>query len=104
MAKGLDQTRATSDGSITGASLSREGWLRKIIMNVDSSDTGEILVYDNYSAATGTVICRACKAASAAPDDVSYDIDFPGAGVRFSSGLYVDLSGGCTAAQVYWDW
>ena len=102
LGKGLIQNRLTEDGSVTGATVF-EGWLRKIIITGDSSNVAEIIVYDNSGGASGTVICRYVAAASAADKTVSTPVDFPGAGVKFAYGMYLDMSGGTTAVQVYWD-
>ena len=101
--KGLTQNRITATGSITG-STEFTGWLRKIIITTDITGAGEVLIYDDAAAATGTVIFRVQTAKSAdATYGVSTTWDFPGAGVLFATGMYGDISGGTAAVQAYYD-
>ena len=103
MGKGLTQSRITADGSFTGAT-EFAGWLRKVIITTGKTGAGEVLIYDDAAAATGTVIFRVQTAKST---DSTYGVsttwDFPGAGVVFAKGMYGDVSGGTAAVQAYWD-
>src|SRR3990172_4713876 len=98
MSKGLKTSRRTSDGQFhTGV-----GWLRKALVTTDDSGIGEALLYDGTDA-TGILIFRGTGPDSSTADTfgVSTNFDFPGAGVLFETGLYLDLSGGTTAVQAY---
>ncbi len=98
---GLSQTRITADGVIKGSGT---GFLRDVIVTTSKTGAGEVLIYDNASAATGTVIFRVQTAKSAdATHGVSTIYDLPGRGMYFANGLYGDISGGTTAVQAYWD-
>lgn len=95
--KGLRQTRHTSDGqSLTGV-----GWLNKLTVTV-SNAVGEVLIYDG-TGTTGALIHRRTIPPAAAATGESVDIDFPDPGIAVDTGIYVDLSGGTTAVQVYYN-
>ncbi len=97
MSKGLHATRLTADG----AASTTPGWLRKITVTRGNS-VGYIYVYDG-TGVTGTLKYQATFPAAAAATGESSEVDFPGKGVYCATAIYVDISGGTTAAFVYWD-
>jgi len=108
---GLIQNRLTADGSITGA-VCFKGWLRQILITCDSGGVGFVYIYDDsggvsgnpiFSAAVGPGGINPSVGTGYANGESTYPFPFPGAGVRFENGMYLDMSGGVTVVQAYWD-
>lgn len=97
MARGLGQTRHTADGQ----SLTGSGWLNKLTITYANA-VSEVLIYDGTTTA-GTLIHRRTIPAAVAASGASIDVDFPHPGVAVATGIYVDLSGGTTAVQAYYN-
>jgi len=95
----------TTDGPLTANGIavdSGPGWLRNLHITVTNA-VGQILVYDNASASSGTLLASPVIPAAAAAGGETAQFPWPGAGVYFENGLYIVVSGGTTAVQPYWD-
>jgi hypothetical protein len=95
----------TTNGPLTASGVavdSGPGWLRDLHITVTNA-IGEVLVYDNASASSGTLLADPTVAAAAAAGGATSHFFWPGAGVYFENGLYIVLSGGTTSVQPYWD-
>lgn len=62
------------------------GRLKGFIVNHESGATGNIILYDNDSAASGSVVMEVDEKAAGA-----FGMEIPGDGIIFANGLYVDL-------------
>lgn len=62
------------------------GRLKGFIVNHESGATGNIILYDNDSAASGSVVMEVDEKAAGA-----FGMEIPGDGIIFANGLYVTL-------------
>lgn len=62
------------------------GRLKGFIINHESGATGNIILYDNDSAASGSVVMEVDEKAAG-----TFGMEIPGDGIIFVNGLYVDL-------------
>ena len=90
MAVFLPCPRTTDGSAYTGA-----GVLGGVVLQ-SGSDAAAVRVYDGTDA-TGTLLCALAVAAA----NTSTDWTAPDEGVRFGTGLYVDLTGTSPAAVCY---
>lgn len=62
------------------------GRLKGFIVNHDTGTSGHIILYDNDSAASGTVVLEVDEKGAG-----TFGIEIPGDGIIFDNGLYVSL-------------
>ena len=75
--------------SADAAILARPGRLLGVIGIADGTNQATVTVYDNASAASGTVLAQVIVDAT-----LTYqDMHLPGEGVICNSGIYVDVTG-----------
>jgi hypothetical protein len=83
--------------SHTSASLiNRRCRLRGVVVNTDSGATGDVIFYDNASAASGTVLLEVDEKSQG-----MLDIIIPGDGILAKNGVYVSLPANVTATIFY---
>lgn len=70
----------------SGSLANCRGRLKGFISNHKTGATGDITIYDNASAASGTVVLEVDESVAG---HLSYEI--PGDGIIFENGLYVSL-------------
>lgn len=70
----------------SGSLADCNGRLKGFITNHKTGATGDIIVYDNASAASGTVVMEVDETV---PGALAFDI--PGDGIMFHNGLYASL-------------
>lgn len=73
--------------------------LRAATILTDGSNDATLTVYDNASAASGTVVMKA-KVAGA---DLTGHLALPGGGVACRNGLYADISGTNSSYIIYFE-
>ena len=70
----------------TGVLADGRGRLKGFIFNQDSGTSGNIMLYDNDSAASGTVVMEVDEKGTG-----TFGMEIPGDGIIFDNGLYVTL-------------
>ena len=72
----------------SGVLANCRGRLKGFIVNHTSGATGNIILYDNDSTASGDVVLEIDEKGTG-----TFDMNIPGDGIIFDSGLYVSLPG-----------
>lgn len=82
---------ATSSGRKTADSVicSRPALLKSLILEGDGTNACSVVLYDNASAASGTVLAKLLIQASG-PQVVSFD---SAGGIEANNGIYADVTG-----------
>ena len=70
----------------SGVLANCRGRLKGFIVNHSSGSSGDIILYDNDSAASGNVVMEIDEKSTG-----TFGMDIPGDGIIFDSGLYVSL-------------
>lgn len=81
---------------ISAALINRRCRLRGVVINTDSGSTGDVIFYDNASAASGTVLLEVDEKSQG-----MLDIIIPGDGILAKNGVYVSLPANVTATIFY---
>lgn len=86
-----------STGLITSSAVvsTHKDYLNGLLVVTDGTNTATVIVYDNASAASGTILAKLVVAG--ASNTSSF---LPVRGIQASNGLYVSISGTGAAAQV----
>jgi hypothetical protein len=84
----------TSDGIISNA----PGRLHGICVGANGTDAATVIIYDNASAATGTVLAKVIVDATATHENIV----LPEQGVEALNGLYLDIGGTGAECVVYY--
>lgn len=75
------------------------GRLRGLSVIADGTNAATVILYDNASAASGTVLAKVVVDAT-----LTYaDLNLPAAGVICNEGIYLDVSGTGAECVVYFD-
>jgi len=83
--------------SHTSATLvTRRSRLRGVVVNTSSGSTGDVVFYDNASAASGTILLEVDEKSQGMTD-----IIIPGDGILAKNGIYVSLPANVTATVFY---
>lgn len=90
----LSSDRKTSSTAV----LDRRGILAGVIIETDQTNDVTLIIYDNASAASGTILFKAIVPGA---EDTRY-FEMPQAGIRAVNGLYADVSGTDAAYIVYY--
>lgn len=85
----------TSDAAV----LASPGWFCGVEIVTDGTNAATVIVYDNASAASGTVLFKGTVAGASNFGGATYDIP-----VRAPNGIYVDVTGTNAAYIIYFDW
>ena len=86
----------TSSGIISAVGLGTfKGF---VISNDHDTDEAQITIYDNASAASGTVIAKVVVG----PDSTE-TLWLAQGGVNFTNGLYCGIAAGTISASIYWE-
>ena len=80
----------------SAALINRRCRLRGVVINTDSGSTGDVIFYDNASAASGTVLLEVDEKSQG-----MLDIIIPGDGILAKNGVYVSLPSNVTATIFY---
>lgn len=89
--------RRTADAAI----LNAPGRLRGLILEGDGTNAASVILYDNASAASGTILAKlALKAVSG---DLILDMNIQDSGIVALNGIYADVTGTGAAYIVYYD-
>lgn len=91
---GNDVLSAHSHAS--AALVTRRCRLRGVVINTESGATGNVIFYDNASAASGTVLLEVDEKTAG-----TTDIQVPGSGILAKNGVYVSLPASVTATVFY---
>ena len=91
---GNDVLSAHSTSS--AALIGRRCRLRGVVVNTSSGATGDVLFYDNASAASGTVLLEVDEKSQGMTD-----IIIPGDGILAKNGVYVSLPANVSATIFY---
>ena len=91
---GNDVLSAASETS--AALVDRRCRLRGVVITTDSGSTGNVLFYDNASAASGTVLLTIHEKSQG-----MVDVIIPGDGILASNGVYVSLPSNVAATIFY---
>lgn len=75
----------------SGSFASGRGRLMGFMVNHDTGATGQAIIYDNSSAASGTIIIEIDES-----DRGFFGMEIPGDGILFENGLYGTLPTGVT--------
>ena len=78
------------------ALVDRRARLRGVVVNTSSGGSGDVIFYDNASAASGTVLLEVDEKAQGMTD-----IIIPGDGILAKNGVYVSLPANVTATVFY---
>ena len=70
-----------------GSAVTGRGRLKGFLVNHDTGATGATIIYDNSSAASGTVVIELDDS-----DRNLFGMEIPGDGILFYNGLFVDLA------------
>lgn len=91
---------ATSSGRKTAdaAIVARPALLKSVILEGDGTNACNVILYDNASAASGTVLAKVLLQASG-PQTVLFDSSD---GVEASNGIYADVTGTGAAYIVHY--
>lgn len=91
---------STSSGRQTAsvAIMAAPGKLRGIMAEADGTNAATIIVYDNATAASGTILAKIVVDAG-----LTYECLLPPGGIVANAGLYLSLSGTGAAAVVLYD-
>lgn len=87
------QEPSTTSGDITadGVVLNKPGRLDSCIVIADGTNAASVILYDNASAASGTVLARVSIPATGV-----YQVFLSEAGIIANKGIYADVTGtGC---------
>lgn len=79
----------TADGAISATSC----YLTSIMVGADGTNAATVILYDNASAASGTVVAKIIVDAGATAETMTFDSP-----VQCNNGLYLDIGG--TGAEV----
>ena len=80
----------------SAALVTRRCRMRGVVVNTASGATGDVIFYDNASAASGTVLLEVDEKAQGMTD-----IIIPGDGILAKNGVYVSLPANVTATVFY---
>ena len=80
----------------SAALVTRRSRLRGVVVNTASGSTGDVIFYDNASAASGTVLLEVDEKSQGMTD-----IIIPGDGILAKNGIYVSLPANVTATAFY---
>ena len=80
----------------SAALINRRCRLRGVVINTSSGGSGDVVFYDNASAASGTVLLEVDEKAQS-----TVDILIPGDGILAKNGVYVLLPSNVTATIFY---
>ena len=80
----------------SAALINRRCRLRGVVINTSSNAAGDVVFYDNASAASGTVLLEVDEKAQS-----TVDIIIPGDGILAKNGVYVSLPSNVTATIFY---
>ena len=80
----------------SAALVTRRARLRGVVVNTASGATGDVIFYDNASAASGTVLLEVDEKSQGMTD-----IIIPGDGILAKNGIYVSLPANVTATVFY---
>ena len=80
----------------SAALVTRRARLRGVVVNTSSGTTGDVIFYDNASAASGTVLLEVDEKSQGMTD-----IIIPGDGILAKNGIYVSLPANVTATAFY---
>jgi len=80
----------------SAALVTRRSRLRGVVVNTSSGATGDVIFYDNASAASGTVLLEVDEKSQGMTD-----IIIPGDGILAKNGIYVSLPANVTATAFY---
>jgi len=80
----------------SAALINRRCRMRGVVINTDSGATGDVIFYDNASAASGTVLLEVDEKSQG-----MLDIIIPGDGILAKNGVYVSLPANVTATIFY---
>lgn len=80
----------------SAALVTRRCKLRGVTVNTSSGATGDVIFYDNASAASGSVLLEVDEKAQGMTD-----IIIPGDGILAKNGIYVSLPANVTATAFY---
>lgn len=80
----------------SSALVARRARLRGVVVNTASGATGNVVFYDNASAASGSVLLEVDEKSQGMTD-----IIIPGDGILAKNGIYVSLPANVTATAFY---
>ncbi len=80
----------------SAALVNRRCRLRGVVVNTTSGSSGDVIFYDNASAASGTVLLEVDEKAVS-----TVDILIPGDGILAKNGVYASLPANVTATIFY---
>lgn len=80
----------------SAALVARRARLRGVVVNTASGATGNVVFYDNASAASGSVLLEVDEKSQGMTD-----IIIPGDGILAKNGIYVSLPANVTATAFY---
>lgn len=80
----------------SAAMVARRCRVRGVVINTSSGATGNVVFYDNASAASGTELLEVDEKATG-----TTDIQIPGNGILAKNGVYVSLPANVTATIFY---
>ena len=80
----------------SAALVTRRCRMRGVVVNTASGATGDVIFYDNASAASGTVLLEVDEKSQGMTD-----IIIPGDGILAKNGIYVSLPANVTATVFY---
>lgn len=86
----------TAHTHTSAALVARRCRLKGVVINTKSGATGDVIFYDNASAASGTVLLEVDEKSAS-----TVDIVIPGDGVLAKNGVYVTLPANVTATVFY---
>lgn len=86
----------SSHAHTSSALVARRARLRGVVVNTASGATGNVVFYDNASAASGSVLLEVDEKSQGMTD-----IIIPGDGILAKNGIYVSLPANVTATAFY---
>ena len=95
----MEEAPSKSSGRQTGdaAVLAAPGELHGVLLEGDGTNAVTLIVYDNASAASGTILCKVLLDAG-----LTQEIFVPMRGIEAVNGLYCDVTGTGAAYIVYY--
>lgn len=91
----------TSSGLVSASAVisAYPGRLRGLSVGADGTNAATVILYDNASAASGTVLAKVVVDATTTHDEVH----IPDDGVVVNNGIYASISGTGAECVVYYD-
>lgn len=80
----------------SAAMVGRRCKMRGVVINTQSGATGNVIFYDNASAASGTVLLEVDEKTAG-----TVSIEIPGSGILAKNGVYASLPSNVTATIFY---